>query len=336
MPRQSDREQLLNEFEKTLEILAFDSKEASADFIEIMTLYFGLNSCRYLNPRLDQPKLEGLRNLFWDLSDEQFKQYSRMDKTSFVHILGLIEDDPVFHNNSRIKQMYPWYQLAVALHRFGTDGNGSSIDGVALQVGISHGSIANYTRRVIKALLALKDNYIRWPNAAERAEISHRFALKHGLFGAVGIVDGTPVHFFQRPGLDGEIWWTRKMRYSMNVQLICDDNGRIIYYILGWPGSVYDATIFNQCRMCLTPAEFFSLGEYLLADAGYTLTFYCCTPYRNPAAQVPANKVFNELFSSGRVTIEHVNGRWKGRFASLKGFRACVHCYVYDVFAYSA
>lgn len=296
-----------------------DSQESSAEFIDMMALYFGVNSSRYLNDRLDQPKLEGLRNLFWDLSDEQFKQFARMDKTSFVHVLSLIEDHPIFHNNANNTQTYPWYQLAVASHRFGTEGNGSAIDAVALKAGISHGSVTQYTSRVITALLSLKDIYIRWPNATERAEISQRFAIKNGLFGAVGIVDGTPVHFFQRPGLDGEIWWTRKMRYSMNVQLICDDNGRIIYYVLGWPGSVYDATIFNRCRMCLSPEEFFSAGEYLLADAGYTLTFYCCTPYRNPAAQEPANKVFNELFSSGRVTIEHVNGRWKGRFASLKG-----------------
>ena len=46
-----------------------DSQESSAEFIDMMALYFGVNSSRYLNDRLDQPKLEGLRNLFWDLSD---------------------------------------------------------------------------------------------------------------------------------------------------------------------------------------------------------------------------------------------------------------------------
>jgi hypothetical protein len=49
--------------------------------------------------------------------------------------------------------------------------------------------------------------------------------------------------------------------------------------------------------------------------------WYLCTPYRQPAASIPHNKVFNELFSSGRIVIEHVNGIVKGRWCSLRGIR---------------
>jgi hypothetical protein len=105
------------------------------------------------------------------------------------------------------------------------------------------------------------------------------------------------------------------------VQLICDDRGRILYYIVGWPGSVFDATVLGQSAMGRRPADFFSNGEFLLADAGYSGSWWCCTPYRNPQAQLPINSEFNELFSSARVKIEHVNGILKGRFSSLKGLR---------------
>ena len=67
--------------------------------------------------------------------------------------------------------------------------------------------------------------------------------------------------------------------------------------------------------------NYFSLGEFLIADAGYGGTWFLCTPYRQPAASIPHNKVFNELFSSGRIVIEHVNGILKGRFSSLRGIR---------------
>jgi len=54
---------------------------------------------------------------------------------------------------------------------------------------------------------------------------------------------------------------------------------------------------------------------------GYALKYYICTPYRKPAALLPENEVFNVLFSTARVKIEHVNGILKARFTSLKGLR---------------
>lgn len=158
----------------------------------------------------------------------------------------------------------------------------------------------------------------------QRRDISGRFATNHGLPGAVGIIDGTPVNFAQRPGIDGEVWFSRKQRYSMNLQLVCDDRGRILYYIVGWPGSVYDSTVLHQSPLALQFQDFFLPGQYLLADAGYASTTWCVTPYRNPAALSPINMMFNELFSSARCRIEHVNGVLKNRFSSLKGLRIAI------------
>jgi hypothetical protein len=155
----------------------------------------------------------------------------------------------------------------------------------------------------------------------ERAEISRRFAQEFGLPGAVGVVDGTYVYLSQRPAVDGEVFWCRKHRYALNVQLVCDDQRRITYYQLGWPGSVYDSTVFSESFLYRNAREFFSLGEFLLADSGYGATCFICTPYRQPAASLDYNKVFNELFSRARVVIEHVNGILKGRFSSLRGIR---------------
>jgi len=61
--------------------------------------------------------------------------------------------------------------------------------------------------------------------------------------------------------------------------------------------------------------------QYIIADAGYASESWLCTPYRQPAASFPQNKLFNELFSSARVTIEHLNGALKGRWSSLRGIR---------------
>jgi hypothetical protein len=243
----------------------------------------------------------------------------RMKQESFFAILEKIENHAVFQNASRHVQEKVWVQLVVALNRLGCYGNGISIGRVARFAGLSNGTVWNYTKRVIVALLSLTPEYISWPDANERRKIAAKFYHKHGLKHCVGVVDGTPVIFTQRPAVDGETFYDRKGRYSINLQLMCDDRRRIIYYVVGYPGSMYDGDVLSQSPIYATPTEYFSDMQYIVADAGYGAKWWLCTPYKNPQAQLEHNRIFNQLFSSGRVTIEHTNGILKNRFASLKG-----------------
>lgn len=137
----------------------------------------------------------------------------------------------------------------------------------------------------------------------------------------MGIVDGTPVVLSQRPAVDGEVFWTRKSQYAFNLQLVVDDRKAIIYYQIGWPGSVFDNTVFDKSKLMMNPHVYFTPGEYLLADSGYAIKPHLITPYKQPHANLPHNRLFNELFSSARCLVEHANGILKNRFASLKGIR---------------
>ena len=145
--------------------------------------------------------------------------------------------------------------------------------------------------------------------------------------GVVGIVDGTYIQFSQRPAIDGETFWNRKSQYAYNVQLICDDFKKIRYHLLGWPGSVFDSQLFGKTKLAKKPEKFLSVGQCIIADAGYALTYYVCTPYKQPAASIPANRIFNDLFSERRVPIEHVNGSVKSRCCSLRGIRTQIRAY---------
>ena len=83
-------------------------------------------------------------------------------------------------------------------------------------------------------------------------------------------------------------------------------------------------TVLHQSPLALQAENLFLPGQFLPADAGYTSTKWCVTPYRNPTAQLPINQVFNELFSSARWGIGHANGVLKNRFGSQKGFRLAI------------
>jgi hypothetical protein len=90
----------------------------------------------------------------------------------------------------------------------------------------------------------------------------------------------------------------QKHRYSINLQIICDDRRMIRYYVVGWPGSVSDSTVFNDSAIYRHPEDHFSedVMEYIIAAAGYAYEKWLCTPYRHPAAAIKYNKIFNEFF----------------------------------------
>jgi hypothetical protein len=175
-----------------------------------------------------------------------FKQFVRMTKATFTYILSIIETNPVFQTATENQQRPIWQQLAVTLNRFGCDGNGASVVSVARLAGLGRGTIHLFTKRVMKVILDVKDQFLYWPNAEERQAISTRFATRFGLPGAVGIIDGTYINMYHRPGWEGSAYFNRKSRYAMNVQLVCDDRKMIRNAMIGWPGSCYDNTIWQR------------------------------------------------------------------------------------------
>jgi len=220
MPVLSKRKALLSDLNYLLKQLVIDGRDSTNEFSEIMELANSIGSHRYLNVSVPIPKNHEWRELFFAFPENDFRQMARMDQISFLKLLQKIEDHGVFRNESVAPQELVWVQLAVALNRLGCYGNGNSIGRVARFSGISNGSVWNYTRRVITAILSLTDDYIYWPDAEKRIRIRERFYTKHGLRNCVGIVDGTPVIFAQRPAVDGETFFDRYTSPTMFCKLI--------------------------------------------------------------------------------------------------------------------
>ncbi|KAL3679785.1 hypothetical protein R1sor_022741 [Riccia sorocarpa] len=125
-----------------------------------------------------------------------------MDKQTFWHLFSLLEDHPIFINNSNCPQTPAVVQLAVALDRLGHEGNGACIDRSMELWGVSHGSLVNFTRRVLIALEDVLRRELEWPRAPERHRISEAFANK-GFPGYVGLIDGTLDEWTSADGIDG-------------------------------------------------------------------------------------------------------------------------------------
>lgn len=322
MVKYSEREQLINEIDDILELMVLDDLDQAPDFLDLIELQMLIKSNRYLNEKTRIPKSSAMNDMLWLWPDDVFKQEVRMSKRCFIIFISMIENHEVFKSKSNHKQKSVWIQAMVVLRRFGGNGNGNSLGRSSRLAGIGVGTVCSYTKRVMTAILSLENDMISWPDDDERRAIAERFHRNYGLKGCVGIIDGTPIVFNQRPAVDGEVYWSRKSEYSMNVQLICDDQMLIRFHLVGWPGSCYDSTVFERSFMYRNPLLFFSINQFLIADAGYGLEWFLCSPFRNPLAQLEHNEIFNYLFSRARCKIEHVNGVLKGRWMSLKSMTA--------------
>ena len=199
MPRSTKKQELLAELEAYF-ITLLAANAPLAELIRCLATYESVKEHRYSIDRFMVPKsLEWVHQVLPELSEERFRVYTRMNRSSFAYVLSLIEDHAVFHNNSNSSQPSVASQLYLALSRLGNDGSASSFRPLASHWGSSEGHVFNCLTRVITALYDNQNYTIRWPNAERRKNISMINQAKAGFVGAVGSVDGTDIVLWEKP-----------------------------------------------------------------------------------------------------------------------------------------
>jgi len=141
--------------------------------------------------------------------------------------------------------------------------------------------------------------------------------------GCVGYIDGTHIPLDEAPVEDPESYFTRKQRYAIQLQAVCDNAKRLRNIFVGFPGSVHDARVFANSDLGKRTGDFLSDGEWIGGDSAYPNTHFIVTPFKINASDGTAQqrRQFNRYFSSYRVQIECCFGRLKGLFQSLKSLR---------------
>lgn len=156
---------------------------------------------------------------------DAFRKKLRVDPDIFDAILDQIIDHPIFRSRSPSSPQLPVaVQLAIFLNRAGHYGNAISVFDVALWAGVSEGSVVNCTNRVMTALLAQHDTFIKFPgpDSADRANAkayAGRVTNCQEWRGGWLAADGSSIPLFQKPGFYGETFYDRKSRYSLNCQV---------------------------------------------------------------------------------------------------------------------
>ncbi|MBW0578319.1 hypothetical protein O181_118034 [Austropuccinia psidii MF-1] len=171
-----------------------------------------ITSQRYINPcrRCPSHYMYTMNDL-QTLSSEKSQQICRTTHKSFEKLVAQIQDDKTFQNSSQNKQHNPAIQLAVAISRLGSNGNGASLGKIGMLYGISHRAIVLYTQRVIQILIKLKHKLIMWPTIEQKREMSQLIQAED-FPGCIGFIDGCLIPLSQPPPNDGEAYFDCKKR----------------------------------------------------------------------------------------------------------------------------
>ncbi|MBW0525384.1 hypothetical protein O181_065099 [Austropuccinia psidii MF-1] len=202
----------------------------------------------------------------FQMRDDDFKQAMKTSKDVFIYIYNKIKDHSSFQNHSTCKQLPISHQLALTLERLGSNGNAGLVGKFARNFNVGHGTVVLITRRVIRAINSYKEEYIKWPNSHRQCEISY-LMRQEGFEGCMGFINGTTFPLCQKPAWQGEVYFDRKTVYSINAQVLCDCDKRIIAIMAGWPGSCADSMVYKNMGLYKNPHKFFDIGQYLLADS---------------------------------------------------------------------
>lgn len=198
-----------------------------ANLLVDLEILLKLRNTRYILPRTPVPKhsnLHLIREYAQDaLFQNRFESMLRVSPYVYEVLINLLSDHVVFQSPSRMPLTPVWIQLAITLYRLGHYGNAASVRDVAQNFGFSEGAVEKFTRRCFTALESLHNSVVRELTPEER-EVEKEWVDAHvgfrGLWREGWVMyDGTIVVLHERPGFNGDAYFTRKSNYGLNVQV---------------------------------------------------------------------------------------------------------------------
>ncbi|KAI8449228.1 hypothetical protein BY996DRAFT_6492418 [Phakopsora pachyrhizi] len=123
-----------------------------------------------------------------------------------VCVIGTIKPQLISMEGTRAHNLPLESQLAIGLCRLGSNKNGASIGKIQMTFGVGAGTIGDYTKKIIQAILNLKYQLVMWPSKDECKGSSQVMQLE-GFPKCIGFVDRTTILLSQKPALNGNFYF---------------------------------------------------------------------------------------------------------------------------------
>nr|XP_054768617.1 putative nuclease HARBI1 [Lytechinus pictus] len=178
--------------------------------------------------------LRDARNPSESYEDGPFRDRYRLSKETVIYIINMLEAE--LKRDTQRNDPLPVYLQVLTALRFHAVGSFQKMHGD--EAAISQSSMCRIIKDVSEAIARRKRQYMKLPSTREEVEATQRQFFQYCRFpGVIGAIDGTHV-YIRSPGGDQAIYFlNRKNRYSINVQVVCDQAGKITSIVARWPGS---------------------------------------------------------------------------------------------------
>ncbi|XP_018359005.1 PREDICTED: putative nuclease HARBI1 [Trachymyrmex cornetzi] len=155
---------------------------------------------------------------------------------------------------------------------------------------------------------------------ASRKEIDSNFLRVKGTIGAI---DGTHIAIWPPNKEREHLYINRKLYHSLNVLIVSDFNGKILFVNSGHGGRTHDARVWNGSILSVHLEQFQDgrINTWLLGDSGYSLLPYLLTPKLRQPEGSPSARYTNSHVVA-RSSIERTIGMLKGQWRCLRKERA--------------
>ncbi|KAI4468135.1 hypothetical protein MML48_2g00002635 [Holotrichia oblita] len=261
---------------------------------------------------------------------KKFLKLFRLDKHASRELVNELSN--FMEAESRATHIPKHIRVLTTLHFLGHGSYQCGV-GCSYSFALSQPAVSRCIREVTDVMVTnLLNQWIKFPNTrnefnALKQDFTEEFPLFRNL---VGVIDGTQIQIIAPPQhheiYPAAPYYCRKGYYSINTQIVCDAQKKILNMNARFPGSVHDSAIWTSSTVRNILNNQFAAGQenYLFGDSGYPLEPWLLTPFNNPQEGEPEAR-FNNHLSMARIKVEHTIGILKSRFRCLLGHRA-LHC----------
>ena len=268
-----------------------------------------------------------INDLHREYGETYFKRAFRMTHPVFEKLFKMLEPSLVAVMNKTGPQAVNGSiplesRLGAALRYFA---GGAAYD-IAVIFGISPSSVYESVNFVIEAINRTPEFNIDFPaDHEEQGRIALEFKKNSvaGIDCCTGCADGLLI-WMSKPTLKDcktcgigctKFHCSRKGKYGLNMQAVCDANNRFLAVSIQYGGSSSDLLAFeaSELRLQLEEEGFLAPGLCIFGDNAYVNTHYMATPYPNVQGDMERDS-YNFYHSQLRIKIECTFGilihRW--------------------------
>ncbi|XP_026474640.1 putative nuclease HARBI1 [Ctenocephalides felis] len=256
-------------------------------------------------------------NDVWHISDELFIKHFRLSKQSVKSLIQQLQP----HVESRARWAIPFHlQVLAALNFFG-HGCFQSAVGSSYLNNMSQSSVSRCIKTVTDLILKhVAPKYISFPmTTMQKMETKKQFYNKYGMSGIIGCLDCTHINITvpqkDHPENPAVLFLNKKGSYSLNVEVICDADERVIFASTTYGGSASDAAIWQKSPIRALLHKNAEDETYIIGDSSYPSEKYLLTPYRTP--KNPTEENYNKCLQKTRQVMDRTLGAIKNRFRCL-------------------